>query len=137
MARKKTKTLKGPSKKNKSKKELNKISKKKSKQNSKKSKLKKNKMEPNKNTEIGFINIYEIPELKRIITQYSYEPKEYVVYQGYTNTVEDFLKKGNVHDTIYYCTDNQLGCVRYRIIINENNEKELEQIWSAADEGVF
>ena len=43
---------------------------------------------------MGFMNVYEIPELKRIITQYSYEPKEHVVYQGYTDdTIEKFKKK--------------------------------------------
>lgn len=150
MAKKKLTTMKAINR-NKSKKKMNMLSKKKSKKRSnkkgnkkvnkkgnKKVSNKEGKMECNINSQMGFMNVYEIPELKRIITQYSYEPKEHVVYQGYTDdTIEKFKNKGNVHDTIYYCTDNQMGCVRYRIIMNENNEKDIEQIWSAMDEGYF
>ena len=82
--------------------------------------------------------VFNIPEIKYIIDEYAYEPKQFIVFENSIETIDDYLNIGNRYDTIYYCTNNQLGCVKYEIeeltMINNKKEKYLRTIWTAEDE---
>ena len=78
--------------------------------------------------------VFSIYDLRKIIMNYAYVPKKYSVWESDNKTVFDYLEIGNPHDTIYYSSYNQLGCVEYKIKLDENNVKYLSVIWSEEDE---
>tara|TARA_Y100000389_G_scaffold203940_1_gene254190 strand:- start:2504 stop:2764 length:261 start_codon:yes stop_codon:yes gene_type:complete len=84
---------------------------------------------------MSFANkVFDIPELKEIIMEFSYEPKTYTVFEGDAVSVFCLTEKCNKYDRINYQTYNQMGCVLYEIRIDENNKKYLHQLWSADDD---
>lgn len=77
--------------------------------------------------------VFETSDLSTYIAKYAYEPKTYYVYEDDTNIVQDYLNIGNEHDKICYMTYNQMGCIEYKIIIDDTNTKKLRVTWSAED----
>ena len=51
--------------------------------------------------------------------------------------IDNYLQNGNIGDTIFYSTNNQMGCVKYQINIDENKTKILNCIWSADSEEYY
>tara|TARA_Y100000389_G_scaffold188459_1_gene211063 strand:- start:884 stop:1138 length:255 start_codon:yes stop_codon:yes gene_type:complete len=79
------------------------------------------------------MNKFNIPtEIVNIIENYAYEPKRYSVFEG--DNIYDYLETANEHDIVSYETNNQMGCVDYEVVVNEDGEKEFKVIWSMEDE---
>lgn len=78
--------------------------------------------------------VFNICDIKQIILQYA-KPIEHVIYEyDYYSKFKKILKKTFLNDTIYLCTNNQLGCKKYIVKVDKNNKKYTELIWSAEDE---
>ena len=78
--------------------------------------------------------VFDISDLNTIILEYAYTPKKYIVYENYGDSLQDCLSKGHEHDTVYYCTNNQLGCLMYEIKVDNDKKKYLHTIWAAEDD---
>lgn len=50
--------------------------------------------------------VFETSDLSTYIAKYAYEPKTYIVSEGDTKTVWDYLSIGKEHDTICYMSFN-------------------------------
>ena len=75
--------------------------------------------------------VFYNPDLENKIKEYLRKPKQFVVWDW---DFEESLRLAHVNDTVYLSTDNQLGCVLYKVKIDENNKKYLETIWTAEDD---
>tara|TARA_B100001250_G_scaffold255367_1_gene219799 strand:+ start:670 stop:936 length:267 start_codon:yes stop_codon:yes gene_type:complete len=75
--------------------------------------------------------VFYNPDLENKIKEYLRKPKQFVVWDW---DFEESLRLANVNDTVYLSTNNQLGCVLYKVKMDENNKKYLETIWTAEDD---
>ena len=75
--------------------------------------------------------VFYNPDLENKIKEYLRKPKQFVVWDW---DFEESLRHVHVNDTVYLSTDNQLGCVLYKVKMDENNKKYLETIWTAEDD---
>tara|TARA_B100000427_G_scaffold57623_1_gene45186 strand:- start:862 stop:1128 length:267 start_codon:yes stop_codon:yes gene_type:complete len=75
--------------------------------------------------------VFYNPDLENKIKEYLRKPKQFVVWDW---DFEESLRLAHVNDTVYLSTDNQLGCVLYKVKMDENNKKYLETIWTAEDD---
>lgn len=57
---------------------------------------------------------------------------KYTAYDG--DSIYDILIKTGINDTIYYLSNNQLGCAKYIVKFDNNWQKYLKLIWSAEDD---
>lgn len=78
--------------------------------------------------------VFDIHGIKKNILEYA-KPSVIIVFEyEYYAKFAKILKRTSKNDIIYLCTNNQLGCKKFIVKIDDNQNKYTELIWDAQDD---